>query len=679
MNRVRHLVRHRAGSLDTTLFACALGVFLATRLVGLTSFPIYFFADEAIQTVTAADFVHAGFRDESGTLLPTYFNNEGFYNLSFLSVFAQMPLWALFGFSAYATRATSVAIALLGTAAVALILRDVFRVRFWWSGVLLLVITPAWFLHSRTAFETVLAVSLYAWFLYFYFRFLQGRDRGLYVALAFAACSFYTYRAIQPVVVLTVLVFVASNFRRHWEHRRHVAGAALLVLALAIPFARFELAHPGEASDRLHALGSYWARDDPFTSKLGNFLQEYGRGLDPLYWYSPHEDTDIVRHRMRGYGQIVALTAPFALLGALVCFRRIRSPAHRALLLAALAAPAGAALATVQITRLLVFVVPVTILTGIGLAMALSSVVRRMRYDVVAVALALVLTGAGVAMLADALENGPTWFRNYGLSGMQWGAPHVFREIDDYLRTSPDADIRLSPSWANGTNLIFRFFDPDPRVRLDSIVAYRTERLNIPARTVFVMTPEEYRLTVSDPRFARVRTERTLPYPDGSNGFYFVRLEYSPTADSIFAADRKARRQLVEQWAVLDGGKVRIGHSSFDTGKIRDLFDHDDETLVRTAGANPAVVELTFSVPRVIESVRVATGSLPLHLTVRLYPPTSKKPLIHSRKYLDLPLDAAVTAEFPQPVLVRKLRLEVEDIYAGEPAHIHIRDIALAP
>lgn len=283
MNRVRHLVRHRAGSLDTTLFACALGVFLATRLGGLTSFPIYFFADEAIQTVTAADFVHAGFRDESGTLFPTYFKNGGFYNLSFLSVLAQMPLWALFGFSAFATRATSVAIALFGTTAAALILRDIFRVRFWWSGVLLLVITPAWFLHTRTAFEAVLAVSLYAWFLYFYLRFLQGRDGNLYVALAFAAFSFYAYRAIQPVVVLTVLVLLASNFRRHCRHRRHLAGAALLVLVLALPFIRFEFAHPGEASDRLLALGSYWVRDDPLTSKFGLFLHEYGRGLNPLY------------------------------------------------------------------------------------------------------------------------------------------------------------------------------------------------------------------------------------------------------------------------------------------------------------------------------------------------------------------------------------------------------------
>lgn len=679
VNGVRHLLPHRAVSFDTALFACALGVFLATRVVGLTSFPIYFFADEAIQTVTAADFVHNGFRDESGTLFPTYFKNEGFYNLSLLSVVAQMPLWTLFGFSAFATRATSVAIALFGTAVAALILRDIFRVRFWWSGVLLLVITPAWFLHSRTAFEAVLAVSLYAWFLYFYLRFLQGHDRNLYVALAFAAFSFYAYRAIQPVVLLTLLVFFASNFQRHWRHRRHLAGAALLVLVLALPFVRFELAHPGEAPDRLQALGSYWARDDPVTSKLGLFLHEYGRGLNPLYWYSPSEETDLVRHRMRGYGHILALTAPFAFLGAAICLRRIRSPAHRVVLLAALAAPAGAALAEVGIVRLLVFVVPATVLTGIGLAAALSPVVERVRYDVVAVALSLILAGAGFAMLADALKNGPTWYRNYDLYGMQWGAPHVFREIDDYLRTSPGADVRLSPSWANGTELIFRFFDPDPRVRLDSIVGYRTEKLDLRPGIVFVMTPEEYRLTLADPRFARVRTERTLSYPDGRNGFYFVRLEYSPTADAIFAAEREARRQLLEQSVVIDGRTVRIRHSAFDIGEVAYLFDGDEATLARTSGANPAVVEMTFSAPRAIESVRVTTGSLRLALTVRLYPIASRKPLVHSKRYLDLPLDATVTVQFPRRVPVHTLRLEVEDIDAGEPAHIHIRDIALAP
>jgi hypothetical protein len=262
---------------------------------------------------------------------------------------------------------------------------------------------------------------------------------------------------------------------------------------------------------------------------------------------------------------------------------------------------------------------------------------------------------------------------------MQWGAPHVFREIDDYLRTSPGADVRLSPSWANGTELIFRFFDPDPRVRLDSIVGYRTEKLDLPPRTVFVMTPEEYRLMLADPRFARVRTERTLPYPDGSTGFYFVRLEYSPTADAIFAAEREARRQLLEQPVVIDGRTVQVRHSVFDIGEVADLFDGDEATLARTSGANPAVVEMTFSAPRAIESVRVTTGSLRLALTVRLYPMASRKPFVHSKRYLDLPLDATVAVQFRPRVLVRTLRLEVEDIDAGEPAHIHIRDIALTP
>src|SRR3972149_2333866 len=47
----------RPSSLDTRLFLLALLVFLLTRLIGLDSFPVYFFTDEAIQTVQAANLV----------------------------------------------------------------------------------------------------------------------------------------------------------------------------------------------------------------------------------------------------------------------------------------------------------------------------------------------------------------------------------------------------------------------------------------------------------------------------------------------------------------------------------------------------------------------------------------------------------------------------------------------
>src|SRR5262249_24552274 len=182
--------------LDVVLFAGALAVFLATRLIGLDRFPIYFFTDEAVQTVAVADFLHHGLRNSLGELLPTYFPNGLSLNLS-TSVYLQVVPYAAFGFSIFATRATSVLVALSGTAAVALLLRDVFRARFWWLGALVLSATPAWFLHSRTAFETVLATSLYAWFLYCYLRARGASPRWLYAAVVFAALGFYAYAASQ--------------------------------------------------------------------------------------------------------------------------------------------------------------------------------------------------------------------------------------------------------------------------------------------------------------------------------------------------------------------------------------------------------------------------------------------------------------------------------------------------
>jgi len=65
--------RQWGGTLGWT--ALALGVYLLVRLIGLASYPIYFFTDEAVQTVLAADFVKAGFRDFLGHFFPTYFQN----------------------------------------------------------------------------------------------------------------------------------------------------------------------------------------------------------------------------------------------------------------------------------------------------------------------------------------------------------------------------------------------------------------------------------------------------------------------------------------------------------------------------------------------------------------------------------------------------------------------------
>ncbi|MGH2521675.1 MAG: glycosyltransferase family 39 protein, partial [Anaerolineales bacterium] len=449
------------------LFWLSLGVYTITRFTGLNQFPLYFFSDEAVQTVLAADFVRDGFRDFMGRYFPTYFQNGTYFNLS-ASVYLQIIPYALFGRSVWVTRGVSVLVALFGAAGVGLALKNIFNVRWWWAGVLLLSITPAWFLHSRTAFETVLMASFYVWFLYFYWLYRLREPRYLFPALFFGALAFYSYKGGQIVVVLTGFCLLLSDLRYHWANRRVGWWGIVFLLVLMLPFLRFVREQPNETFIHLRTLDSYWVnRDLTFPQKLAKFWKEYTFGLSPGYWYFPTNHRDLVRHLMKGYGHILLPTLPLAALGVLVCLRRITSPTHRALLLALLVAPAGGVLAEVGITRVLVFVIPVALLTALGLEMFWEWLPRQWTTAAApALGAFALLSVVNFGMLRDALVNGPTWYHDYGLGGMQYGAQQVYAEIKDYLRESPQTEVILTPVWTNGADYLQRFFVPDElRVR----------------------------------------------------------------------------------------------------------------------------------------------------------------------------------------------------------------------
>ena len=48
-------------SWEMALLAVSAAIYLATRLIGLARFPIYFFSDEAVQVVLAQDFIRDAF------------------------------------------------------------------------------------------------------------------------------------------------------------------------------------------------------------------------------------------------------------------------------------------------------------------------------------------------------------------------------------------------------------------------------------------------------------------------------------------------------------------------------------------------------------------------------------------------------------------------------------------
>ncbi|MBW8012600.1 MAG: glycosyltransferase family 39 protein [Chloroflexi bacterium] len=673
---ISNRVKNWPYSLAQTLFVGALVIYLATRLIGLTDYPIFFFTDEAIQTNLAADFMRDSFRNHDSELWPTYFKNVDKYSLS-LSVYAQIIPYQLFGRSVFVTRAVSVLIGTLGAVWVGLILRDIFKIRYWWSGVLLLSITPGWFLHSRTAFETAMMAAFYAGFLYYYLMYRNKNPRMLYLALIWGAAAFYTYNPGRVVMVVSGLFLLFSDLRYHLANRKTaLKGLGLLVL-LALPFVRFMNNHPTAAEDQMRSLASYWLHPIPLTEKLTTFWSEYIYGLDPRYWFFSNA-RDLPRHIMGGYSQIMTPTLLFAVIGLGLILWGFRKSAYRTLLFALLAAPSGAALVETGITRALVFVIPATILIALGLNYSLDwlSRVRKFRPNTLTISLFAILALVNINLTRDALINGPTWHTNYSLGGMQYGAQQAFAAIDEFLEENPTDTLLFSPTWTNGAHVVATFFFPEYLpFQIGSINGHLFHLLPLDDATVFVSTPEEYELVTTSGKFTDINIERIVPYPDGNPGFYFLRLRYVDNIAEILAAEQEERRILLEKLLVIDKELVQVRYSMLDMGAIESLFDGDQFTVGRTFEANPFVLELNFPSPRDISGLRIVLGSATMEINVFIFPTPEGEPVNFTGIYGGSVEAPEIEFDFGETVSVQRIRIEFKDLGQGEPGHVHIWEI----
>jgi hypothetical protein len=727
-----------------SLFAAALVLYLATRLIGLAQWPIYFFTDEAVQTNFAQEFWDNNFRGNDGELFPTFFENAGQYEMN-LSVYVQVIPWLIFGKSVFVTRAVSVLITLLGMLAAGLILRRIFRLPYWWSGVLLLSIIPVWFLHSRTAFEPGESIAFYVLFLYFYMRAREDSPWLLLPALVFGTLSAYIYSPSQVTVAVTGGLLLISDARYHWRHKWiSLAGLGLLVV-LALPYLRFLYLHPEANRDQLVIVSSYWVNDISFWEKLKLFAGQYLSGLDPRYWFlaNPPEGVPqtIVRHLMKGYGHIMLWTLPFLLVGIGLCLGNLRSSKFRTVLITLLAAPTGGAIAQITISRTLVTVIPAALLTALGVSWLLALLERpedppqpaflawwreeaarlgaawsalresfaersafdgvrgflrawRARFEALAAAarggsrglprLALavgvfaVLGSVNVYMLWDALANGPTWYQNYELYGMQWGGAQLTSALVDYRAEHPDDNLIVSSSWANGTDEIFRFFLPENfPFQTRTVLEYIQNYVPIDPRDVFVMTSEEYAVATASNRFSDIQILQILNYPNGQPGFYFARLTYVPDIQEIIAAEKAELSKPVEEQVSLGGEIVRVVHSRFDMGELGNGFDGNPYSLIRTQQDNPMSLDMFFPVAHTFTKIVVRVGGAPTRLTVRVYPAAGGGPVEQSIEverssdYRDMELTLA------EPIESSHITLEIETVGESAPTHVHVYEIRL--
>ena len=661
---------------ENWLFAAGLALYLLTRFIQLDKFPIFFFTDEAVQTISAVDLIARGFRDTAGRLFPVYFENGGQYNLS-LSVYLQL-LPALLPRSVWLTRGVCALVTLVFPLSVGLALRDYFRARAWWLAPVFIAAVPAWFLHSRTAFETSLGASMFSLYLYFYLHYRLKNRKTLPLAILFGALAFYSYSPLQLVVVFTGAALLFADWRYHWQDKRVLLAGLLTLVLAALPYALFRLNHPDALARHLSQLRSYWISEAALPVKAGAFLRNYLRGLDPRYWFFPN-DTDLIRHQMKGMGHFPLLSLPLVLLGLVESARGLREPAKKTVFIALLAAPSGAALVGPAITRLLVMIVPLSYMALIGMerVFTLPRPETRLRKLLPALFWASWAALSGL-MTYDALKNGPTWFENYGMYGLQWGGQTLFDAIKTYARENPDKEIILSPNWANGTDVIARYFLGDPLpISVGNIAPYTLYQLPLDKSKVFVMTPEEVDWLPETGKFSDVEVLRVLPYPNGKPGFTFISLRYVDGIAEVFAAEQAERRQPKSAVLELFGQQVRAEYSPLDINAIYQAFDGDPNTLIRTFEANPLVISLEFPQALTLSRVTALVGNAASRLEVELSPEGGGETIRLRVETTGFEKVSPLSLEFGRALRITALRVSLLNVNDGDIAHVHLWELIL--
>ena len=684
-------LKKRLGSLNpkiniplaTIFFVLSLLLYLFSRFAGLNRFPAFFFSDEAMQSIYAEQLIQHHFIAANDNNIPVYVPVEGDRWSPMATMYIQAVSVLIFGKSILQTRATSILIGFLGVIAVGLTLKLIYKQKYWWASILFLTLLPAWFLHSRTAFETVMATAFFAIFLLFYLLYRYRSPRFIFAAVFFGALTFYSYSNGQALMGVTAIGLLISDWRYHWNNKRIVLWCLPLVLLLLIPLAIFQTKIPNAIEAHLRAINSYWYQHISTGEKIGTFFRNYLIGLSPQYWFIANS-RDLIRHRMIGYGHIPLWSLPLFLIGILLVIKNFRESSYRAILIAALAAPVGGSMLEISIARTLAFVVPATLLIMLGLEWLLRWAEKKLKPTVVATGVFAILTAISLTTLNDAVVNGPLWTNIYGLYGLQYGAQQIFQEtLPQYVKDPSIRHITVTPVWANATDrFVYFFFTPDEwqnRIFVDGIDTYLMNKQDISPQDLFVWTADEYKKALGSGKFESINVEKIIPYPNGEPGFYVVKMKYVDNIDEVFAAEKQARSKPIEEDITLEGQTVHVTYSRIDGGELKNIFDGDPYTLMRGLEANPFIVQIEFPTSRHLTGLDLTTATMDdFTVTIKVYGQGSDTPVVYEQNFKNLPSDPTTSFNFDKgPENATKIVVEIKHNTLEDPTHIHIRELKL--
>ena len=236
----------------------------------------------------------------------------------------------------------------------------------------------------------------------------------------------------------------------------------------------------------------------------------------------------------------------------------------------------------------------------------------------------------------------------------------------------------MSPSWANNTDEIMRFFLGDPLpLKIGTLDEYDLYHLQIDPNQVFILTPDEYNWLLENPKFDQVEVLDRLELPDGRTGFYFLSVEYSKEAGQIFEIELQERRQPEVSEVEVLGQLTTTTYSRLDLGTIAHIFDGNELTPMRTLEANPLEITIAFSEPVELQKLTALVGSPATRLSVSMELADGVETPFFTKEIASSDNIRPFSVEFGSVYRIRQLTVWIESINEEEPTHVHLWELVL--
>lgn len=393
------------------IIALAIGTFL--RLWMLSSVPNGLTWDEAGIGYNAYSILKTG-RDEHGTFMPVIFKSFGDYKPG-AYIYLTVPSVAIFGLNEFAVRFPSALAGILAILGVYLLTREIFSdkkisiklfgldIHHWDLSALALAVSP-WSVHfGHGAWEVNVFTTLTIFALYFFLRYIKGHS-SIYPSLFFACFSLAMYQAAKLLTPLVFILFIAVYWTDFWKQfPKLLKPRSLLYLVPFVLFGFFIMFGSmfGAAGNRLNTLSIFNYKPD--LAKQVAPIDGAGSISIPVFHNQPQLTAYLVLSRYtyhfspevlfyegsvfseRGHIPGLGVLNPFEfiwlLLGFIYLARSIIPGSHdtpdkSSLLILGLLLvspiPASLTLAEFSTYRALPMVIPLAIISGLGMFYLLS-------------------------------------------------------------------------------------------------------------------------------------------------------------------------------------------------------------------------------------------------------------------------------------------------------------------